>query len=72
MPGRGQDLPLLVEPPHNLLSLKTALEELQRHLLLELAVSPLRQVDHRHAAAPHLPDNTVAAHRGPGEPITLS
>ena len=62
MPGQGQDLALLVEPPHQLVGVEPAFQELQRHPLLELAVGALREEDHRHAAAPQLADDPVAPH----------
>ena len=62
VPGEGQDLALLVEPPHQLVGVEPAFQELQRHPLLELAVGALGEEDHSHAAAPQLANDPVAPH----------
>src|SRR5688572_19332910 len=57
----GEDLALVAEAPDDRLGVHAALEDLQRHPLLEGVVAPDREIHRAHAAAAQLSDQAVRA-----------
>ena len=57
----GEDLALVAEAADDRLGVHAALEDLERHALLEGVVAADRQVDGAHAAAAQLADQAVRA-----------
>jgi hypothetical protein len=64
--ARGEDLPLVAEAAQHLVRVHAALDDLERHSLLEMLVRALGQVDHAHAAAADLVDDAVGSDARPG------